>query len=267
MDVKKKPDDYLSVQKALQILLIFVPHNQEMGTMEISKRLGIHKSTVSRLLNVLSHYDFLQQDPSTKKFMLGMSAAKLGVAIQRSLDDHLIAITQPFIDELRNAVGETIALEIWTGKETVLAYRAESLRMNRAFLLRVGDRVDVHISAGARAILAFSPPRVVESVLENAKFRKYTANTIVDVEQLKAQFPAIRSRGYAHSISERHNDSEIISVPIFNYEKKPVAAVSLFATSERMVPLIESDALDQLKKTAVDISARLLFCEEESMVD
>lgn len=264
MNSKKKPDDYLSVQKALQILLSFVPHNQEMGTMEVSAKLGIHKSTVSRLLNVLSHYNFLQQDARSKKFTLGMSAAKLGVAIRRSLGDHLVAITQPFIDELRNVLGETVALEIWTGKATVLAYRAEALRMHRAFLLQVGDRVDVHISAGARAILAFSPPRIVESVLEGVEFRKYTTNTIVDAEQLKAQLPIIRGRGWAHSISERHHDSEIISVPIFDHEKKPVAAVSLFATAERMALLIESKAIDQLKKTAADISARLLFSEEDA---
>ena len=77
MNDKEKPDDYLSVQKALQILLAFVPHNQEMGTMEVSTLLGIHKSTVSRLLNVLCHYNFLQQDAKTRKFMLGLSAAKI----------------------------------------------------------------------------------------------------------------------------------------------------------------------------------------------
>jgi len=235
--------------------------------MEVSTRLGIHKSTVSRLLSVLCHYNFLRQDAKTKKFMLGMSAAQLGVAIQRSLGDHLVAITQPFIDDLRNAVGEAIALEIWTGENTVLAYRAESLRAHRAFLLKVGNRVDVHISAGARVILAYLPPQIVERVLGGAEFRRYTPNTIADAEQLKAQLPEIRNRGWAHSIGERHNDSEIISVPIFNHEKKPVAAVSMFTTSERVAPLLESKALDQLKKTAVDISAKLLFCEEEGLTE
>jgi len=50
----KKPDDYVSVQKALQILLAFETQNRAMGTMEISALLEIHKSTVSRLLNVLT---------------------------------------------------------------------------------------------------------------------------------------------------------------------------------------------------------------------
>ena len=262
---RKKPGDYVSVQKALQILLTFEPHNEEMGTMEISARTGIHKSTVSRLLNILSHYDFLQHDPKTRKFMLGISAAKLGLAIQRSLNDHMVAIAQPFIDELRNTVGETIALEIWTGENTVLAYRAESLRAHRAFLLKVGNRVDLHISAGARVIMAYLPPQIVERVLEEIEFRRYTPNTIADAGELRAMLPEIRNRGWVHSIGERHNDSEIISVPVFNHEKKPVAAVSMFTTSERVVALLESNALDQLKKTATDISAKLLFCDEDGL--
>ena len=262
MNEFKKPNDYASVQKALQILLAFVPHNQEMGTVEVSNLLGIHKSTVSRLLNILCYYNLLQHDAKTKKFMLGISAAKIGNAIRLSLGEHLVAIAQPYIDELRNDLGEAIALEIWTGENTVLAYRAESHRAHRAFVLRVGDRVDVHISAGARAILAFSPPQIVESVLERAEFRRYTANTIVDAEQLKAQLPEIRNRGYVHSIGERHNYSEVIAVPIFNYEKKPVAAVSLFTATERADVLLEPKALDQIKKTAADISAKLLFSDE-----
>jgi IclR family KDG regulon transcriptional repressor len=258
-----KPTDYLSVQKALQILLAFLPHNQEMGTMEVSKLLGLHKSTVSRLLNILCSYDFIQQDPKTRKYMLGVSAARIGTAIRRTLREHLVSISQPYIDDLRNAVGETIALEVWTGKDTVLAYRAEALSQRRTYLLRVGDRVDVHVSAGARSILAFLPPQIVESVLQDVEFRQYTAGTITEPKALMSQFTDIRRQGYAHSSSERHYDSEIIAVPVFNHEKRPVAAVSLFTTAERLTVLIQPPALDRVKQTAAGISSRLLYSEGE----
>jgi DNA-binding IclR family transcriptional regulator len=265
MTVRKKPYDYVSVQKALQILLAFEPLNEEMGTMEISARLGIHKSTVSRLLNVLTCYDFLQHDAKTKKFTLGMSAAKIGSAIRRSLSERMVSVAQPYIDKLRNTIGETVALEIWAGKDTVLAYHAESFQRHRAFRLKLGDHVDVHISAGARVIMAFLPPQIVEGVLQGAKFNRYTTNTIVDAEQLKAQLPGIRKQGLARSISERHYDAEVISVPIFNHEKKPVAALGFFTSTERMAPLLESGPLDKLKQTAAEISAKLLFCEEDDL--
>ncbi|MFH1953841.1 MAG: IclR family transcriptional regulator [Pseudomonadota bacterium] len=249
------------MQKALQILLAFVPHNNEMGTSEMSARLGLHKSTVSRLLNVLTSYDFLQHDAKTKKFRLGISAAKISTAIKQSLSEQLIGIAQPHIDDLRNEIGETVALEVWTGNCTRLAYRAEVLRLRRVYLLRPGDRVDVHVSAGARVILAFLAPHVVDGVLEGP-FERYTENTIVDPNILKEQMRKIRDEGFAISKGERHPDSYIIAVPIFDYEKRPVAAISLFTTTEGLPKLLEADIVSTLKKTASLISAKLLYSEE-----
>jgi len=264
MKKNEKPGDYGSVQKALQILLAYLPHNQPMGTMDISQMLGLHKSTVSRLLGVLTYYDFLQQDPITKKFMLGRSAAEIGTAIRRSLKDHLVSLTQPHIDQLRNLVGETIALEVWTGDGTILAYRAEAFHMRREFLLRVGDRVDLHVSAGARVILAFMPNQIVENVLSATSYPKYTEKTITSPEILKEMLSDIRREGLAHSSGERHLDSEIFSAPVFDHEKRPVAAVSLFTARERLESVHTSEVLSALKQTAADISARLLYSENET---
>jgi IclR family KDG regulon transcriptional repressor len=257
----RKPNDYHSVQKALQILLAFVPHNNELGTSEVSVRLGLHKSTVSRLLNVLASYGFLQHDAKTRKFRLGISAAKISTAIKQSLGEQLIGIAQPHLDELRNDIGETVALEVWVGNITIMAYRAEVLRLRRVFLLKPGDRVDIHVSAGARVILAFLAPHVVDSVLRGP-FERYTANTIVDPNILKEQIRKARDEGFAISRGERHPDSNIIAVPIFDYEKRPVAAISLFTTTERLPQLLETDAISKLNQTAARISAKLLYSEE-----
>ncbi len=103
--MKRKPDDYSSVQKAIEILMAFTPHNQEMGTLELSQKLGFHKSSVSRLLGVLTYHCLLQQDPITKKYKLGKATADLGLAISRSHSTQLVSIAQPFIDRLRDSVG------------------------------------------------------------------------------------------------------------------------------------------------------------------
>jgi IclR family KDG regulon transcriptional repressor len=257
----RKPNDYHSVQKALQILLAFVPHNNEMGTSEISTRLGLHKSTVSRLLNVLTSYGFLQHDAKTRKFRLGTTAAKISTAIKQSLGEQLIGIAQPHLDDLRNEIGETVALEVWAGNITIMAYRAEVLRLRRVFLLRPGDRVDIHVSAGARVILAFLAPHVVDRVLQGP-FERYTENTIVDPNILKEQIRKAGDEGFAISRGERHPDSNIIAVPIFDYEKRPVAAISLFTTTERLPKLLETDIILKLNQAAARISTKLLYFEE-----
>ena len=257
----RKPNDYHSVQKALQILLAFVPHNNDQGTSEISARLGLHKSTVSRLLNVLASYGFLQHDAKTRKFRLGISAAKISTAIKQSLGEQLISIAQPYLDQLRNEIGETVALEVWAGDGTIMAYRAEVLRLRRVFLLRPGDRVDIHVSAGARVIMAFLAPHVVDSLLQGP-FERYTKNTIIDPIILKEQIRTARDEGFAISKGERHPDSNIIAVPIFDYEKKPVAAISMFTNTEELPKLLAAGIVSKLNQTAAAVSAKLLYSEE-----
>jgi len=261
MQISAKPNNYHSVQKALQILLSFVPHNNDMGTSEISSHLGLHKSTASRLLNVLTSYGFLQHDAKTRKFRLGISAAKISTAIKQSLGEQLVSIAQPHLDDLRNEIGETVALEVWVRNATILAYRAEALRLRRVYLLRPGDRVDVHVSAGARVILAFLAPQMVDHIL-TGPFERYTENTIVDAGTLKEKVREARDAGFAISKGERNPDSNIVAVPIFDYEKKPVAAISLFTDNEELPKLLEADIVSKLRKTAALISAKLLYSEE-----
>ncbi len=261
MASNEKPNDYLSAQKALRILMVFIPHNQEMGTTEISRRLNLNKSTISRLLRVLVYYGFLQHDQRTRKFRLGGTAAKMGLAIQHSLDAQIAGISQPYIDELRNTIGESVALETWHGNTTVLAYRAEALRHRKAFLLQQGDRIDAHVSGGVKVILAYASPEVVEDALKGP-FHQFTSNTITDPEAIKAQLPKIRNDGYFISKGLRHLDSDIITVPVFNYTDTPVAAISLFTTPDRLPGLIEKDVIGQLKETARQVSSKLLYSGE-----
>ncbi len=60
-----------STEKALETLLSLTPYNQEMGTVENAQKLGFHEAMVSRILNTLTYYGFLQQDAQTKQFRLG----------------------------------------------------------------------------------------------------------------------------------------------------------------------------------------------------
>ena len=100
-----------AIEKALQILLTFIPGNQEMGTVEISQKLGFHKATVSRILANLTKFGFIQQNLQTKKFRLGHSSLNLGHAVSQSVsNNHITHLAKPFIDNLRDSIRETLSL-------------------------------------------------------------------------------------------------------------------------------------------------------------
>jgi IclR family KDG regulon transcriptional repressor len=244
--------------------LAFAPYNQEMGTVEISKKLGFHKATVSRILLILFKYGFLHQNPRTKKFMLGPSITSLGWAINHFFSTNLVPIAKPYIDDLRNTLKETIVLEALAGKSTVMAYIAEGPQRVR-IAGTIGDRIPIHAAAGAKAILAFSPPEVQDSFISNGAMPRYTPNTITDPEVFQRQLEDIRRQGFSFDNEEIDIGINAVGVPIFNFEEKVVAAVVLAGPSPRITCDNDSPIVARLKETAAQISAQLHYNGESKL--
>ena len=255
--MKQKGESLSSAEKVLKILMAFTPYNQEMGTLELSDKLAMHKSTVSRLLHMLASNGFLQQDSATKKYRLGKSAAEIGSAVINSLNSSIVTIAQPFLHELCNAVGESVALEVLSRDSVILAHELQGSEHIR-FSFKLGEKVALHVAAGAKAILAFSSEEFVRSCLEG-KLTRYTPNTITSRKVLRDQLEAIRHRGVAFDLGERYVDVYAMGAPVFNHEKKPVAAVVIAGPDFRMRAQMESPTVDLLKETAARISAQLLL--------
>ena len=253
-------DTHRSVGRALEILHVFIPHNREMGAVEISKKLGLHPSTVSRLLRVIIRHRFLQQDPVTKKYKLGESAVDMGNAIAHSLREHFVELAKPHIDNLRDRIGDTVSLEVMLGNTTIVAYRARGPHLVQV-LFDPGERLPVHVAAGAKAILAFSPPETVDKLIQG-KLARFTQNTITNPKILKAQLNEIRRKGFALDNKELDIHIQAIAAPILNHQKKPVAAVVLAAPVYRMKAHLKGNAISLVKQTAKKMS-RLVFSDEQ----
>ncbi|MGW8321446.1 MAG: helix-turn-helix domain-containing protein, partial [Thermodesulfobacteriota bacterium] len=122
MPVETDRSTHAAVEKALRILMSFAPRNERMGSLALSKKLGLHPSTGTRLLKVLKKHGFVEQDPETKKYFLGRSNLFLAQAVIESLNTDLVSIARPFIDNLRDKISESVGLEVWVGDATILAY-------------------------------------------------------------------------------------------------------------------------------------------------
>jgi IclR family transcriptional regulator, KDG regulon repressor len=252
-----KSGNLSSTEKALKILLSFAPNNQEMGTLELSKQLSIHKSTVSRLLHLLTDYGFLQQNADTKKYKLGRSVAEIGNAVIKSLNNSIVNIAQPFLKELSDLVGESVALEMLSGTDVVLACHVEGQHHIR-FSFTLGEKVPTNVAAGAKSILAYCPPDVVNECL-NHQFEKYNENTIVSKTKYREILEEVKITGISYDRGERYEDTHAIATPVFNHEGIPIAAVVIAGPAFRMTPDLLDNIIEPLKKTAAQISQRLYY--------
>ncbi|QTA80096.1 Transcriptional regulator, IclR family [Desulfonema limicola] len=246
-----------STEKALKILMSFTPNNHETGTLELSKKLDIHKSTVSRLLHLLTNHDFLHQNPETKKYMLGRSAAEIGNAVIRSLNNSIADIARPFLNKLSQNTGESVALEMVSGNNVILACQVEGQRHLR-FSFELGEQVPVNVTAGAKTILAFSNKEFVEQCLKQ-KFTRFNSNTIISKKEYRKLLEEIRKTGIAYDKGERYEGTHAIAAPVFNHEKVPVAAVVIAGPAFRMTQEFLNNVIEPLKKTSAEISKRLFY--------
>ena len=247
-----KPANSSSAEKALNILLAFVPYNNEMGTTDLSRKLGIHKSTVSRLIKLLVATDFLQQNPLTKKYMLGKSALKIGNATTRSLDSKLLTVAQPHLSELSQLIGESVALEMLSGTNVVLALHVEGPSHIR-FNFQQGEQVPINVAAGAKAILSDIDPKLLELCLQQ-EFTRFNEYTIVAKETYRKLLKEIKQNGVAYDRGERYRDTHAMATSIHSPEGGPKAAVVIAGPAFRMTDELLESALIPLKATAEKIS-------------
>ena len=104
------PSRYLnhSIQRALQILELFGRETGPLGVSEISRIVGIHKSTIHRLVITLEHAGWLLRVPGSDKFRLGLKVLALGRIVDRSITS--CSAARPVLEELAADTGETVIL-------------------------------------------------------------------------------------------------------------------------------------------------------------
>lgn len=244
-----------SVEKALKILITLANHEDGIKTGQLSEELGFSKPTTSRLLGILSKYDFVQRNPCGMKYILGKSILDIGREASKHIIYQLVPVAKPYIDKLRDEINESALLELMIGDNMMLIYRANGPHPV-GILVSLGTMIPVHISPGGKSILAFSSNQIVDRIL-NKELARYTEKTITDPIILKRNLKKIRQEGIAYSYGEYNIDIDAIGAPIFNHEKKPIAAVVITIPTYRNKNYKRSKLAYLIKDTARKISDEL----------
>ena len=237
--------------------MAFIPENQEMGTLEISKRLGLNKATASRILLTLAKKRFLQQDTKTKTFKLGQSALLIGRTVIDSLNSQFVQIVKPHMDRLRSSVNTSIVLEQMVKDKSIVMSVSEGQQRIR-LAGNVGESIPIHAAAGAKAVLAFSDPEITEKIISRIDvFDRFTPNTITSKDKLIQNLRKAKRNGYSLDNEETDIGIKAIGVPIFDYRHVPVAGLAVVFPTHRIGKKIDPRLLSEIINTADRISAEL----------
>ncbi|MFA9446384.1 IclR family transcriptional regulator [Egicoccus sp. AB-alg6-2] len=199
-----------SSERTLEILehLAAVGERRTLG--ELSRDLGIPKSSLHAILRTMQEMGWIRTDPSGLRFGLGVRALLVGASYVDS--DDVVALTADTLDALAEEVGETVHLGRLDGADVVYLAKRESKHPLRLFSA-VGRRLPAHATALGKAVLSMQDPAAVRVMLPD-HLRALTPNTIVDHERLREELAAIRARGYAIDNEENAEGIRCIAVAI-----------------------------------------------------
>lgn len=244
----------VSVDRALDILLILYNNGKEMGVSEIGRDLELHKSTVHRTLATLEDKGFVHQDKENGKYWLGIKLYAMGLLVgeKLSLADLLKPYTKKLFDEFKEVINVSILdTDSSDGYKSIVILKEVDNQKTLSVNPNVGSSSDVHVSSVGKSLLAFTEDLDIEK-LKGVK--KYTENTLTDVDEILEELAKVRKEGYSIDNEEQEIGLTCIGAPILGKDGYAIAAISMSGPSSRMRQNDFDLKIQRVKETAAEIN-------------
>ena len=239
-----------TVQNALRVLDAFSEQDPILGVMELSRRLKISKSAVSRLVTTLCSQGILAVTPSGH-YRLGARLYDIGLMAVRT--HQLFNAASEALAALHAATGKSVHFAILDGFDVVQIHRLTSKDMAR-MPGELRTRPPAHATSTGKAILAFAKEELVERALA-AGLQSFTRTTITDPAKLRSVLATVRAHGYALSKDEYMQGVGGVSAPVLDKSGVAVAALTIVDLSAHMTDNVVSHDAALLMRSAGDLSA------------
>ncbi|HET7013605.1 MAG TPA: IclR family transcriptional regulator [Streptosporangiaceae bacterium] len=219
------PTGTQAIDRAALLLTQVIEGTEPASFTELAAASGLAKSTTSRLLTALERHQLVRRDPDGR-FWPGELFVRY--AWQGTADADLVAVAQPFLDQLGELTGETINLGIVAGGSIQQVAQVDSRYMIGGTNW-IGLAVPLHCSASGKVLLAY---HAAEAPAE--PFQARTRRTITSRSRLEAELALVRERGFAVTYEELEPGLVAVAAPVFAGGPVAIAAISVSAPASRL---------------------------------
>lgn len=234
-----------SILRAIELLNLFSKEKKELGITELSKGMNLHKSSVHRIAKTLEFAGWLERTPHNGKYKLGMKILDVSSTILKTYDYR--DIIWQGMRELKDAAHETIVLSAYTDLWGICVDLIEA-ENHITYTSKLGHKTPVYSGATGKILLAYQDEKEIQRVIANG-LQRYTANTILSEDELRANLTEIRERGYALSFEETDEGVSAIGAPILDGSGELIYGISIVGPTER------------LKEKGIDVLVNLLLAK------
>lgn len=246
-----------TLERAFNMIEIMGNADYHLGISEISQRSELPLATTHRILATLVQLGYVEQNPETNKYTLGVRILQLRGAVISQLNLGVVAM--PIMKMLMNRVEETVHLAVYNEGEIVYIERVEGLR-TQGMYTRIGKRASAHCTALGKVLLSYLPESLwFDDVVNKRGLKAYSETTITSVDALKLDLQRTKERGYAIDNGETGEKVRCIAAPIHDYTSQAVAAISISGPQTQVTWDRVEELGASVSRAAESISERLGF--------
>jgi IclR family transcriptional regulator, KDG regulon repressor len=242
-----------TVSKVCRVLAEF-RSRPSMGVTELARRADLLPSDAHRILNSLALFGFIEKNPATKTYRLGMGVMKLGLTVfQRN---ELREAARSFLKRLSAETEATAHMAIFDSRELdiFLAEQIESTG-EASFKARYGAAASPHCTALGKAIAANLDREQLLALVRKSGLPRFTTRSITHLPQLEFELSRTRLQGYSLDLEESAEGACCIGAPVCDGSGAPVAAISISMPAARFFQFSEPQLASLIKSTASELSA------------
>lgn len=219
-------DSLKSLTKGLQVYKEIVNFGKPIQASVLCDRLGINKSTMSRILQTLTDEGCIEYISGTNEI------------ISKSLEDEntkktkvqlLVQKTKPLLEDIYKLTNECAYLGIFDNNKVLYINQIDNSSRKVKTRNNIGLQAPLHTNALGKSILAFG-----NYGLDKLKLNQYTHNTITNIQALENILEEVRKNGYSIDNSEFQDNMCCTAVPLFNHENILIGAVGISGSKDRL---------------------------------
>jgi IclR family transcriptional regulator, KDG regulon repressor len=242
-----------SVSIVFRLLDALSQARRQLGVTELAEIIDEPKPRVYRHLASMRQMGAIEQDPSTEKYRLGAKLVVYGSAASEQFD--LRAIADPYLTQLRDALGQTAVLSVAT-HDSALVVAAVDSNKGVCITVKPGNRLLPNCSAQGRLVLAFLPEEDQQRILRR-KLHALTPKSMIDPELLERRLEQVRAQLYEDADGEAIDGINVLSAPIFRDGDVMVGTIGVIGPSAELPSPPPAQSLFEVQTAAAALSARL----------
>lgn len=241
------------IDRSLDIIDLLAIAEHGMSIAEISAATQLPKSTVHRILSTLVERQYIEKDESTSVYCLGYRFLEISSLFLNKINLKTEAL--PIMHELSSYFNSIVYLGVMEGTEVVYLEKVDPFSSLRLYA-QIGKREPIYCTALGKVLTAALPEDQFESLSRRLSFIPFTSYTVRNLDEFSSEVRKVKERGYATDIGEHTQGSCCVAVPIYDYTRQVMAAMSISGAG-LFQNHSEAELAEKLKEAGAELSRRM----------